>query len=252
LSIKASENNTAKKKVTTPKKKTEEVEEQEEQEQEQEEEDEDQKVYREFAEGKDVEDDNEEYEDDEEGDDEDDQLNSSAMEEDALESLEQEAKEANSLPLIRDTKRRYADDKLSPAVLKQLKRLGFKVPDTVTPATYREKTANLSLPAPLAYLSNAKADDKLFKSEKYDLPQMEFVVCDLQEWNDFAFLKQHNDAVIIAEGDVLLVTRTRPGEKVDHSDPQVWIVDEENAEGPIALSKLLATFEEDDSEPAEE
>jgi len=203
--------------------------------------------YAKFKAGVEIEDDGEDYEA-EEDDEADDELNNSAFmadEVDTVEQLEEEAKANNALPLIRDTKRR---DKVSDAVISQLKRLGGKIPETIKPSKYKKNTYNM--PTVFATLSSTKFEEGVyFKSEKYDLRGLEIVVTDISEWNDFKFLRENDDAIIIAEeSNVLVVSKQL---SVDNADPQVWLIEENKTEGPYKLSDVLASLEVDDGEDEE-
>jgi hypothetical protein len=232
---------------------TEQQEDQQETEQ-QEEVDERDEDYQKFLQEKDIESDEEEFEPTEEKDVEDQLNNSAVMEDDtdAVDQLEEEAKSWEKthnqevLPLIRDTKRREAEAKLSPTVVKEIQRLGGKIPATITPNKYRKNT--YYMPAPFNYLANTDFQGRKFKSNKYDLTSMEICVIDLAEWSEYPFLKDNADAIIVGEGEVILAAKQRPAENVDQSDFDVWIISEEDeTEGPHKFSAILKSFEEDDT-----
>jgi hypothetical protein len=141
---------------------------------------------------------------------------------------------------------RPTEQTLSPDVIDELTRLGAMIPPATLSLQYRSNI--YPIPNPIVSFVNAfsKTNHK-YKSHQYAFNCVDFLFC---YFNDFthAFLTQHEDHVIIGDGDVTLVSRMYPYQDVDFSDFEVWILDDQIADGPFKISDIMKTVQIDNVE----
>ncbi|KAL0481524.1 glycine dehydrogenase [Acrasis kona] len=134
---------------------------------------------------------------------------------------------------------------LSDAVNKQVIRLGASLPMKINPKPYRDN--HYAKPAPMQCFEDTTWPlNASYKSRLFGFKNIVFKPTELQgQWSNILFLNMNQDAFVFAHGDVLLVTKMRPHEpKVDHSNFEVWIIqDERRHDGPYNLSEVLSSLE---------
>jgi hypothetical protein len=84
------------------------------------------------------------------------------------------------------------------------------------------------------------------KNDDFQVYSLEFVEYDLLEWDTYKFLKDHPDACLIGDGNVILVTLLSQDNLADFD---VYLLDDddlEGAEGPFRISEFLSKTVLDD------
>lgn len=164
---------------------------------------------------------------------------------------QQKKNKANLTPIKRSSRvplnpLRNLKNVLSVSSQRHIRRLGGVVPSKVVPNPY-EKCLYVR-PLPLQQFSDVRWPmNASYKSDQFAFRGIKFCRESTVEIDKYEFLRANADAMIIAVGEELLVTKQRPNEQVDHSDFDVWIVDRHGQEGPYNLTMILASMELDQS-----
>lgn len=134
--------------------------------------------------------------------------------------------------------------KLAESVIQEIKRLG----GWYSPGKKRTYYGlDYEIPAPIQeFVDTQWPRDAVFEHEKLGISELrfgkEFVITYA---NEFKFLREHEDAILIANGDVLVAALMKNGQQT-WSDFNVYILDDDHKDafrGPFKLSEFLSGVE---------
>lgn len=143
---------------------------------------------------------------------------------------------------------------LSDTVIAHLKRLKGVLPTGDEPSRHYSRN-RIKLPKEIQYFLDVKwptkrsmgSDVKVkFKNDDFQAYEIEFTEYDLLQWDDYKFLRDHNDACLIGDGNVIFCTLLNQ-ENLD--DFNIFIIDDEDkdsVEGPFKISEFLDKLVVDD------
>jgi len=140
--------------------------------------------------------------------------------------------------LSKSPTKKYNAPTLNPIVIQHLKRLGGEYHHR-SPRTYR----GIRIPKGIqCFLNFQFPQDLIISNPELDLEQIEFKSeYDIKERNEYKFLREHRDAILIAEGDAMICALMCNEIQLE-DDFYVYILDDEkkdSVEGPYLLSQFL-------------